>query len=140
MATSKSLTEFKTHMLLRAVELGEGVKTVVRKAAVAADQAAVMGTPVDTGRARANWITSIGSPASGEVAPDPSGASALQQNLTEVAKYALRDGIFMTNNVPYIGRLEEGYSKQAPNGMLKQAISAAISAVRALGGTILRKV
>lgn len=30
------------------------------------------------------------------------------------------------NRVPYIGRLEEGYSKQARNGFVKQGISAAV--------------
>ena len=31
------------------------------------------------------------------------------------------------NRVPYIGRLEQGYSKQAPKGFTKQAITATLS-------------
>jgi len=30
------------------------------------------------------------------------------------------------NNVPYIGKLEEGYSRQAPNGFVRQALSSTI--------------
>ena len=33
----------------------------------------------------------------------------------------------VSNTVPYIGRLESGYSKQAPKGFTKQAISATLS-------------
>jgi len=33
----------------------------------------------------------------------------------------------VSNTVPYIGRLENGYSKQAPKGFTKQAIRATIS-------------
>jgi hypothetical protein len=31
------------------------------------------------------------------------------------------------NKVPYIGKLEGGYSRQAPNGFVRQGISAAIN-------------
>lgn len=33
------------------------------------------------------------------------------------------------NEVPYIGRLEKGYSRQAPNGFVKQGIGAAIRTI-----------
>ena len=33
----------------------------------------------------------------------------------------------VSNTVPYISRLESGYSKQAPRGFTKQAISATLS-------------
>lgn len=35
--------------------------------------------------------------------------------------------ISVENNVPYIERLERGYSRQAPRGFVNQAISAAIT-------------
>lgn len=35
--------------------------------------------------------------------------------------------VYVENNVPYIERLERGYSRQAPRGFVKQAISAAIT-------------
>jgi hypothetical protein len=33
----------------------------------------------------------------------------------------------VSNEVPYIERLEKGYSRQAPNGFVKQGVSAAVS-------------
>jgi hypothetical protein len=33
------------------------------------------------------------------------------------------------NKVPYIGRLEKGYSRQAPSGFVRQGVSAAIGKI-----------
>lgn len=50
-------------------------------------------TPIKSGRARANW-----------------------------SKRTRRQGFTVENTVPYIGRLEEGYSKQAPRGILQPTL------------------
>ena len=75
--------------------------------------------PVDTGRARGNTIVSLGSMNS-EVseAIDISGSSAISKGASLV--FSDRDPfglVFIQNNLPYIGRLEDGYSGQAPLGM-----------------------
>ena len=72
------------------------------------------------GHARANWQASMGSPAGGVVEGiDPTGQEAL------AAAMAVSEGIgnddrpyFLTNNLPYIDRLENGWSHQAPAGMV----------------------
>lgn len=90
------------------------------------------GTPVDTGWARANWIPSIG----GEPASEPTGSktsvgsaeAALQGGLGSVLGYKLFNGpVFITNNVPYIIRLNDGSSGQAPRGFVQAAITAAVA-------------
>lgn len=83
----------------------------------------VMKTPVDTGRARANWQTSIGSPKDREVdTTDPGGTKAINNALDDIAK-ANGNIFWITNNLPYIYRLEyEGWSKQAPMGMARITI------------------
>lgn len=79
----------------------------------------IMRSPVDTGRFRGNWMPSEGE-ASNFLDPntmDKSGGAA-------VAKCAAliptdRGGVFrLANNLPYAKKLEEGYSKQAPVGMV----------------------
>ena len=61
-------------------------------------------TPVDTGRARGNWQSSIGSPASGQrTFEDPVGTGMAQ--LGVLPPYSKS---FITNNVPYILVLEDG--------------------------------
>lgn len=83
-------------------------------------------TPVRTGRARANWQTTIGSPAEGEVVSYDAGGAAGQAIASGADAISKAEGditIFLTNNVPYIERLENGWSQQAPNGMVRQTIA-----------------
>lgn len=94
------------------------------------------GTPIDTGWASANWVPSIGvefaDPAIADVRePSPaqiaSRARAAEQGVNEVLSWRLGDGpIFSTNNVPYIGRLNRGHSRQSPSGFVQAAIERAI--------------
>lgn len=77
----------------------------------------VTGTPVDTGRARGNWLPSEGS-ARGETTDrvDQSG----QAVIAEIKETVKGLGIYyLANNLPYIRRLEYGYSAQAPAGMVR---------------------
>lgn len=115
--------------------LAEAVKRntllTVKRAAIAADQTAVLRTPVDTGRARANWLVSVGVAEYSvrEVNNLSKGAAAnvaLEQGRDAASGYKLgQGGIFITNSVPYIGVLDAGSSAQAPNGMTAAAIQAA---------------
>lgn len=106
------------------------IKEVRKNYAFALYSSIVKKTPVDTGRARSNWNVSVGSPDLSttedtrkkpklkDKMPDPNGD----------------ESIFISNNLPYITKLEyggypnppkkgsgktvNGYSKQAPEGMV----------------------
>jgi hypothetical protein len=108
----------------------------------------VLKTPVDTGRARGNWQTTLGTPADGEVDRlDKRGGGVIaSEGLGKLTLLRAFSTSWLTNNVPYIEVLERGlypnpvkfgsyvprrrggrrhvirsaggYSKQAPNGML----------------------
>lgn len=128
-------------MVFRGDQIERGAEQLVRKAALAADQVGVLRTPVDTGRARANWFVSTGIPSSETVKGPDTGdktanaasatSSALAQGQGAVAGYRLRMGpIFITNNVPYIGFLDSGSSDQAPAGITPFMIQAAQRFVR----------
>ena len=93
-------------------------------------------TPVDTGWARANWIPSITTPVEENltgVDPEPgqvAGAKGKQSNgIAQVAtRYRIKSGaVFITNNVPYVPRLNDGSSVQAPSGFVQAAIRKAIA-------------
>lgn len=73
-------------------------------------------TPVKSGKARDNWNVNIGTPDL-EVRPagQPQNHSAAYDRITG------QQEIFITNNVPYIRKLENGSSKQAPAGMARAA-------------------
>lgn len=82
----------------------------------------VMMTPVDTGRARANWIVTIGSAdfSYSESDFDQSGGSTIAQGTGKLPglKADPFTVIYLQNNLPYIEPLEDGSSTQAPNGMV----------------------
>jgi hypothetical protein len=84
----------------------------------------VEGTPVDTGWARSNWLPSVGTPRAETVGePGSLNAGAADLGKLEVADWGIANGpIYITNNVPYIQRLNAGSSKQAPAGFVESAI------------------
>lgn len=136
MATSNSMGEFAKRMAVIASAVKANTLKTVKRAAIAADQAVVLATPVDTGRARSNWLVTIGTPAEGEVDSFPTGLDgssagaaanqALEQGRNTALQYTLgAGGIFITNNVRYIIYLERGHSAQAPKGMTSRGIQAA---------------
>ena len=93
-------------------------------------------TPVDTGWARANWVPAIGSPYVADLADvEATAQGAAQAGATQqagiasvVSGYRLELGrVFVSNNVPYITRLNEGHSKQAPAGFVQRAIAKAVT-------------
>lgn len=96
----------------------------VRKVCLDLVTGIVLKTPVDTGRARANWVTSIGSPSDNVTeSVDPSGSSTITGSLGAISK-ATGNVLWITNNLPYIYRLEfEGWSRQAPAGMVRVTIN-----------------
>lgn len=87
----------------------------------------VLMTPVDTGRARGNWIVTIGASTARytDSSLDQSGSSAISAGFQTVlsAKANPFTIIYLQNNLPYIEALESGSSTQAPNGMVTVTIA-----------------
>ena len=95
-------------------------------------------TPVDTGWARANWVpslTTFDTDPVGERSPD--GVTTVPQSagLAAATTFRLRHGrIHITNNVSYIGELNDGTSQQAPAGFVQGAVQAGVAALRGFRG------
>lgn len=116
---------------------------LVRKCALAIDGAVVLATPVDTGRARSNWQVTVDTPAAGTIPPyapgeggstvGPNSRAAIEQGKQAVAQYngdTPTASINITNNLAYIGRLNNGYSGQAPAGFVEKAIMVGRDAIQ----------
>jgi len=89
-------------------------------------------TPVDTGHASSNWVPSVGAPNRGIVGSpaSPDRASA-QTALAEIVAAGGTDGdLYISNNVPYINRLNAGSSDQAPAGFVETAVSVGLAIAR----------
>lgn len=100
-----------------------------RKTAFAVYRGVVVNTPVDTGRARTNWQMGSGTPATGTV-DAVLGVAASFTRAQSTAQTHKQGSIFITNNLPYIGRLNDGWSKQAPANFVEQAAYSAWRTVR----------
>ncbi|AEP08890.1 HK97 gp10 family phage protein [Micavibrio aeruginosavorus] len=85
----------------------------------------VENTPVDTGRARANWNIDLNTVDVSLV--DPSGMEGGSYDGTEkalpvIGSYKLNDTIYISNNLPYIRPLNDGSSTKAPAGFVDAAV------------------
>lgn len=91
----------------------------VRAVALFVDSELVSTTPVDLGGARANWIPSLNTPDTRTIEAPVSNKPSVKPILDS---YKLNDTILLTNNLPYIRRLNDGWSTQAPAGFVDDAL------------------
>lgn len=115
---------------------GDNATAIAKKVALELYSKVVQKSPVDSGRLRGNWNVSINSIDSSEYGIDagslgslPSG-SGLVRSVSALSSFKIGDTIFVTNNMPYVYKLEYGlyndgaktvggYSRQAPQGFVR---------------------
>lgn len=137
-----SLEQFNRRIKVRASKIVKNTDLAVRATAGAVDQAAVLGTPVDKGIARSNWIVTVGVPtdrvipayAPGSrlgIGEQANAAQALSQAQTALNR-PRQPGtdVFIQNNVDYIERLNAGSSRQAPANFVELAVLAGLATAR----------
>lgn len=112
-----------------AKKTGRKLDSVVRATCLSMFRSVVFLTPVDTGRARGNWAVGIGAPAKRD-AKDKAGLAAIGEAGTALSGPVAGKVIYITNGLPYIRRLEYGWSKQNPKGMVRVTVAAARQAVQ----------
>lgn len=100
-------------------EVTSGSEQVIKNVFIRAGLNIIQLTPVDTFLAISNWF-----PARNAISKKTTkNTNSFEKRRKEVKKVAERfrlgDYLSITNNLPYINRLENGYSKQAPSGMVK---------------------
>lgn len=141
---SRGLEDFARRIVVRADNVPKEVNRIKRLCALAVDQTVVLATPVDTGRARSNWLVSLGEAVDAvrvPYAPLPAGKdigkfsetgnaqAAMEQGKGVIAQAKVEQAIHVTNNLPYIQPLNEGHSAQAPAMFVEAAIQAGVAAV-----------
>lgn len=103
------------------------IEPFVKLVALEALNRITLKTPVLSGRARGNWTVTFGfdnSPPTDET--DKSGARTISKGAAKISEYSFGQDsqIVISNNLPYINRLEHGYSKiKAPAGMIAVTIA-----------------
>jgi len=125
------MMDFFSRMTSRGRQIEQALNEVKKDAALRIDRNLVYTTPVDTGRARSNWIASRGAPKYEQANPDSTAMASYHKSAQEISRSNRSDEvIYITNTLPYIVRLNEGYSAQAPAGFVQRSINSAASAVR----------
>ena len=83
----------------------------------------VLRTPVDTGRARGNWQTSLGPSANSQLDIfDVNGGGTISRGAAVIGGAQPFGLMTIFNNVDYIRFLENGSSQQAPSGMVSVSL------------------
>ena len=133
-----TLAQFSRNIRKRGSQIENSATRVVKAVSTRALTSLVRNTPVDKGVARSNWRVGIGAPARavigayapgkklgiGETANASAAISAGRARIASVrgTSSGLTTAIYITNAVPYIGRLNSGYSGQAPAGFVQTAL------------------
>jgi hypothetical protein len=132
----------RMHDIAKNVEIA--VNLTVQDTAIFTAAHLAKGTPVDVGTARSNWMLSLGaasqgtrpafSPFASRWRPvpgvNPGGSLSETRNqagVTWSATAAIKgrkpgQAVYIANNLPYIARLNQGHSKQAPSGFIQRAV------------------
>lgn len=89
-------------------------------------------TPVDTGRLRGNWQATLNVPIMTPIdrVEKRQGGVPLAQAKDVTERLQIGNIFWLTNNLPYARRIEEGWSQQAPEGMLRRNVALLLSKLK----------
>lgn len=131
---------FKLQLEKFAEKAGAKAEEAVRKVAMKVYANVVTMSPVDTGRFRGNWNISMGKFDRSTYSQgydhklDKSEAAQQLQRVLDKGQMIIGDykggSIYISNNLPYAMRLEDGYSDQAPVGMVRITLAMANDIVK----------
>ena len=129
MSAKQFEAEMRRWAVVHAPKIGKAVHKAVTKAVY---EGILTKTPVLTGRARGNWFPTIAVP-SEEVGERRFGGTLTGEPVTAAEKSMIKtvtdqlealplgqSSAFVTNNLDYISRLEDGYSPKSPPAAMVQ--------------------
>lgn len=102
------------------IKSGDALDKTVRAVTISLFNGIIRDTPVDTGRARGAWETTVGQASTSTPERlDKTGSDAMAEVVANTPPGAGQE-TYIANNLSYIVQLEEGSSKQAPEGMVRR--------------------
>ena len=133
MTVHKSFESLSRRIEQLGVDVVENSEDVAKRASFAALAGVVVATPVDEGTARSNWNAGLGKPdlSTKLESQNSQPPEIIDRGNARIKQYKESiNGIFISNNLNYIARLENGHSGQAPRGMLRHGVAAARQVIR----------
>lgn len=132
--------KFAERMSRLANNITANSEKVCQRASLAITEQIISATPVDTGKAMSNWQVSLNYPILTNINPYAAGKSgstystnrdaAIGKARAIIKQYRSGAEIHICNALPYISRLNDGYSDQAPAAFVQTALQAGASKVR----------
>lgn len=101
-----------------AEKIGADLNTTVQESIIHLFNRVVLMSPVDTGRFRANWVCSLNN-IDTKTTDSTDVSDAIGGIEPVVLGMKLGDTVFLANSLPYAIPLENGWSGQAPSGMVR---------------------
>lgn len=118
------MSTFALQLAAFADKCGKNAEMAVKKVSIDVLAKVVQRSPVDTGRFRGNWVMSVASPnITTKDVTDKSGDATISHESANLQAFKLGESVYIMNSLPYSLRLENGYSQQAPGGMVKLTIA-----------------
>lgn len=147
-----TLLQFSRNIRKRGSDIENNSVRAVQRVSKRTLRSLIDGTPVDKGVARSNWRVSLGNPTRSVI---PAFAPGKKLGIGERAnaRAALAEGfakinqlrigakrgtgqagtaLFITNAIPYLGRLRSGYSSQQPNDWVGVALLEAQAEIQSI--------
>jgi hypothetical protein len=143
---SIDISTFPARIDQRRIELKKGLNLLNQNVVRNVLKRLVRETPVDTGRARSNWLLSLGSPTGAFISPhspipkrkDPrkkrerrNANTAISAGESIVLSFTPGDKesqvLWISNNTPYISDLNSGTSVQAAQGFVEDAVKEGVA-------------
>ena len=104
-----SFARFARRIVRRGLLVENNATKLTRETAVQTLTEIVFATPVDTGRARSNWLVGIGAPRREKVGPSTDLAT-VSDGEAKIGRARGNEEIWISNNVEYISELNNGSS------------------------------
>lgn len=129
-----TLGSFATRLRNGAAKIPQNVKSIRDEVVLSVHNTLVEVTPVDDGDAKTNWRV-YPAPTDGEVIPTPASiaegeAAARAQAIGSVTATAPGLPVYIINRVPYIMKLNNGSSRQAPANFVRISIELTAEVLR----------
>ena len=104
-------------------------RNVIRGTLLSFTRRVVRDTPVDTGRLRGNWQSTLNVPSNDQLGVR-SQSQAISEASSALARLQIGNTFWLQNNLPYAAFVENGTEKMPPAGMLRRNLSLLMSKLK----------
>lgn len=122
---ANDLRSFEIQLNAAFAEKVEGrIQEVTRWVALEALRRVILKSPVRSGRFKGNWQAALSVRPDGTLdVVDPSGSATLAEGSRNISQLRPYEVVYLSNNVPYAQKIEEGHSGQAPAGVVAVTVA-----------------